>query len=135
MKIMLPVLAVCYIVNTYMTRFILPFGVSQHQRTDLHGATQTQPFRGWLWIWCLVSKISYNVDWGLPNLIATDSSAVYEENTIAILLRTRSWKSLPLITMYQGPYFKDPRPWKFNVYVCYHKEAVHIPSGCDKVNI
>jgi hypothetical protein len=33
---------------TYIIRRIFPFGVSQHQSTDLHGATQTQPFRGWL---------------------------------------------------------------------------------------
>jgi hypothetical protein len=31
---------------TYITRRIFPFGVSQHQSIDLHGATQTQPFRG-----------------------------------------------------------------------------------------
>jgi hypothetical protein len=30
---------------TYITRRIFPFRVSQHQSTDLHGATQTQPFR------------------------------------------------------------------------------------------
>jgi hypothetical protein len=29
--------------------------------------------------------------------------------------------------MDQGPYFKDPGPWKFNVYVRCHEEAVHGP--------
>jgi hypothetical protein len=67
------------ICNTCITKDAFPFrGKSQHQSTDLHGATQTRPFRDWLWIWCLVSKIRYNVGWGLPNLIAADRSAVNE---------------------------------------------------------
>jgi hypothetical protein len=91
-----------------------------------------QPFRGWLWILNLIcvmscySKIRYNMDWGLPNLITTDRSAVHEEDTITILLRTRYCNSLTLITMNQGPYFKDPRPRQFNVNVRCH-EAVHGP--------
>jgi hypothetical protein len=28
----------------------------------------------------------------------------------------------------QGPYFKDPRPWQFNVYIYCHKEAEHRPG-------
>jgi hypothetical protein len=74
-----------------------------------------------------VSKIRYNVGWGLPNLIATDRSAIHEEDTIAILLRTRYCNSLPLITMDQGPYYKDPGPWKSNVYIRCHEETVHGP--------
>jgi hypothetical protein len=50
-------------------------------------------------------KIRYNVDGGIPNLIATDRSAVDEEDAILILLRTRYCNSLPLITTDQDPYF------------------------------
>jgi hypothetical protein len=64
---------------TYIIRRIFPLGVSQHQSTDLYGAIEMQSVRGWLWIWCLVSKARYNVDWGPPNHIATDCSAVNEE--------------------------------------------------------
>jgi hypothetical protein len=79
------------------------------------------------------SKIRYNVDWGLLNLIAADHSAVHEEDTIAILLRIRYCNSLLLITMDEGPYFEDPRPWKFNVYVRCHEEAVQ--GSCQTVRI
>jgi hypothetical protein len=37
------------------------------------------------------------------------------------------YNSLPLIKMDQGPYFKDPRIWKFNVYIRCLEEAVHGP--------
>jgi hypothetical protein len=48
-------------------------------------------------------------------------------------LRKRYCNTLSLITMDQGPYFKDPHPRKFNVYVICHDEAVHEPYQTDNV--
>jgi hypothetical protein len=80
-----------------------PFRVSQHQRTDLNGTTKMQPVRGWLWVWWMssYSNIKYNVDRSLLNLIATDCSAVFEEETNLTLYTN---KILQLFAVdYNGP--------------------------------
>jgi hypothetical protein len=62
----------------------------------------------------LLVRLKISVDWGLPNLIAIDCSAVHEEDTYVVLYK-QDIATLPMITMNQGPYFEDPRPWQFNV--------------------
>jgi hypothetical protein len=66
-----------------------------------------------------------NMDWGLPNLIATDRSAIHEEETN--IYEQDIGNSLPLITMDQGLYLKDPRPWQFNAYIRCYEEAMQGP--------